>query len=117
MKIIKEGTMKELIGVTFHFKDGSTQKMPVSALIRGGNNSSGRQPYEWIDEHECPEHGRWQWVPPGNRKSDGTPYKGFWTCSDRDCLKRPGRDFTDNINPDDYMAESANDNSMDALPF
>jgi len=81
---------------------------------KGSGGSRGQQKYNWLDEPECPEHGRWEWVKPGTRK-DGSTYKGFWTCSDDDCLNRPGREFTDNIDPDDYMAESANDDTGDDL--
>jgi hypothetical protein len=110
--------MKELIGVTFHFKDGSVQKVPVSALMGGGGSKASKR-FNWIDEPECPQHGRWEWVPPGTRK-DGSAYKGFWTCTDDDCLNRPGREWADGIDPDAYMAEGANDDSaedMDGLPF
>lgn len=82
------------------------------AAGKGGGATGGKR-YNWLDEPECPEHGRWEWVPPGTRK-DKTKYNGFWTCSDDNCLNRPGREFTDNIDPDEYMAESAGD---DTLPF
>ena len=83
----------------------------------GGKGAKGK--YNWLDEAECPEHGRWEYVAAGTRK-DGSTYKAFWTCSDDDCLNRPSRDWTDGIDPDAYMAEGANDDSaedLDGLPF
>lgn len=106
--------MKELIGVTFHFNDGSVQKVPISALM-GGGDGGRKGKYNWLNEPECPEHGRWEYVAAGTRK-DGSTWKAFWTCTNDDCLNRPSRDWSDHIDPDEYMAENANDDTA-GLPF
>ena len=98
--------------ITLQFNDNGTV-----TWTRGSGGSGGKGKYVWLDEPECPEHGRWEYVPAGTRKDQST-YKAFWTCTDDDCLNRPGRGFTDSINPEEYMSESADDSeSMDSLPF
>lgn len=94
--------------------DGSLGWKKGGGSVSGGG---GGKKYNWLDEPECPEHGRWEWVKPGTRR-DGSTYKGFWTCSNDDCLNRPGREFTENTDPDDYMAEDGGGNeTLDDLPF
>ena len=114
---------KTLIGVTFHFDDKSTQKVPVDALMnwqhKGGGGKKGGNRYNWIDEPECPEHGRWDVVPAGS--NDNNSWDAFYSCTERDCSNRPGRDWVKDNPAEEYItaAESANDDSgeMDDLPF
>jgi hypothetical protein len=117
---------KTLIGVTFHFDDDTKQKVPVDALMNwqvakaGGGGKKGGNRYNWVNEPECPEHGRWDVVQAGS--NDNGSWDAFYSCTERDCNYRPGRDWVKNGNPaEDYVtaAESANDDSaiMDDLPF
>jgi len=96
------------------YADGSLGWKKGSGGVGGGKGK-----YNWLNEAECPQHGHWDYVAAGTRK-DGSEYKAFWTCTDGDCLNRPSRDWTDGIDPDEYMAEYANDDSgddLDGLPF
>ena len=124
---------QELIGVTFHFKDGSVQKVSVEALMNwqeykvgatSGGGKKGGNRYNWINAEECPEHGRWDVVPAGS--NDERSWDAFYSCVERDCNNRPGRDWVKPDNPpEEYIttamqeAENANDGTaeMDDLPF
>jgi hypothetical protein len=112
---------RELIGMTLHFSDKTFEKVPVSALINwkksGGGNSGGgqQQRYRWIDADECPKHGRWDVIPAGYSKKTESDYDSFYSCV-KGCNNRPGRDWTDDNDADEYAeqtAETANDDSAD----
>jgi hypothetical protein len=116
---------RELIGMTLHFKDGSTEKVPVSALINWkqskGGSGGGQTRYNWVDDDECPKHGRWEVIPAGYSKKTEKDYDAFFSCKSG-CDNRPGRGWTDDgPSPETYseQTESMTDSSddMDSLPF
>jgi hypothetical protein len=84
--------------------DGTVTWKPAGSASGGGGSR-----YNWINAGACPEHGRWKVIPGGYSEKKGADYDAFYTCSDRDCLNRPGRDWV--------AAHPASDEGDSDLPF
>jgi hypothetical protein len=90
--------MKKAIGITVHYDDQTTLKVPVEGfqIVVGGG---GQSRYDYLNADECPVHGPWKAVPAGISKNSGKHYNAFWTCdTDRDeprCTNKPAREWVE----------------------
>lgn len=72
--------------------DGVVRWKPAGAARGGGK-------YNWVDGPRCPDHGAWKVVPGGYSEKTGRDYGPFYSCSDRDCLNRPGKAWVEQNPP------------------
>jgi hypothetical protein len=112
-----EGRVKTLIGITFHFDDGTVQKVPMSAMMGGAKPDTG---INWLNADECPIHGKWRALPGGVSKTTGKPYPAFWTCDVKGelrCNNKPSKEWVETHPPERVLPRTYSSEEFDSLPF
>ena len=109
--------MKRVIGITVHYDDQTTLKVPADGLQVVIGSQGGGSKYTYINADECPIHGAWRAVPAGSK--DGRSWGAFWSCDvakgDPRCTNRPSKEWVETHPPERVLPEP--EGEFDSLPF
>lgn len=109
--------MTKLIGLTFHYEDGTTTKARADGITIVVGAVPGASKYQYINADECPVHGKWRAVPAGEK--NGKTWSAFWSCdTPKDaprCTNRPSKEWVETHPPERILPQENGD--FDDLPF
>jgi hypothetical protein len=110
--------MKKAIGITVHYDDQTTLKVPVEGFQVVVGNVAGGSKYTYINADECPIHGPWRAVPAGEK--NGKTWSAFWSCDvqkgDPRCTNRPSKEWVETHPPERVLPDTTAED-FDDLAF
>ena len=101
--------MKQAIGITVHYDDQTTLKVPVAGFQFVIGGQGGQNTY--LNADACPTHGAWRAVDAGVSKGTGKPYPAFWACDQEQgearCTNKPAREWVETHPPGGVAPDQA----------